>query len=322
MGKRWVAAALVCLAGLVAACGSDEPPPLTPDVVLLEVESGAAQVDRGDESGPADITGTVELEEGDQIAIGEGSRAFFVNGGGHVLLLTEGTDMGFSRFFKIAGAVMREIVVDQRRGAILYSIPKLTNGVFFQVRVGLTTMMVQGSATELIVVVEGDDNRVKIISGEVDVLLRRLDGTVDELHAEAGDVVLSMGEEGLEMTAGGPVLPAEDELLEDLRARAAAVEVAEAGRTTPTVLPLNLAPATPTIPRPDRPGTPVVPGEPLVAATPEIAGGGVSGPESPDRPDDVEAGEPSVGDGPAEPQSGAPRAPGVELPRAVATPAR
>lgn len=280
MPRRWRTAALAALLALgLAACGSDELPPLTPDVVLLEIEGGSALVDEGEEQeGPVEMTGTVELEEGYQVVIGAGARAYFVNGGGHALLLTEGTDLGFERFFKIAGAVMREIVVDQRSGAILYSIPELPNGVFFQVRAGRTTIMVQRTATELAVVVDGaGDRRVKVFSGEVDVLLRRPDLTVGELHAVAGDVVLSRGDVTLELGDAGEVLPDEAQLLEDLRARARLIARPEASAATPTIG-LDLPHATPTPQSPDRPGTPVAPG-----------GAAMTAPERPEAPSDDEA---------------------------------
>jgi len=258
MPRRWRTAALVALLVLgLAACGSDELPLLTADVVLLEIEGGLALVDEGEEQEVlVEVTGTVELEEGYQVAIDAGVRAFFVNGAGHTLLLTGGTDLGFERFFKVAGAVMREIVVDQRSGAILYSIPELPNGVFFQVRAGQTTIMVQRTATELAVVVDGPgDQRVKVFSGEVDVLLRRPDLTVAELHAVAGNVVLSRGDATLELGDPGEVLPDEAALLEDLRARAAAIAWPEANAATPTIG-LDLPHATSTPQSPDRPRDP------------------------------------------------------------------
>jgi hypothetical protein len=305
---------LVLLAGLVAACGSDELPPLTPDTVLLEIEDGSALVDEGEDDGAIEVTGTVELEEGYKVAIGAGSRAFFVNGAGYVLLLTEGTDLGFERFFKIAGAVMREIVVDQRSGAILYSIPALPNGVFFQVRAGRTTIMVQNTATELAVVIDGPgDQRVKVFSGEVDVLLRRPDLTVDELHAVAGDVVLSRGDVALELAAGGELIPNEEQLLADLRARSATIAAPVDDSATPVAGGLDLPHATPTPSSPDRPAAPEAPGPegvatPVVATRPEApGGGGVAGPA-------VEGSAVEAGPGELESLE-------VEMPGAVPTPA-
>ncbi|MDP6508113.1 MAG: hypothetical protein QF573_03575 [Chloroflexota bacterium] len=289
-GRWWVVVLLGLALGL-AACGSDEPPPLTPDVVLLEIELGSAMLDRAEDEdeGAVEVTGIVELEEGDQLAIGAEARAYFVNGAGHALLLTGGTDLGFERFFKVAGAVMREIVVDQRSGAILYSIPELPNGVFFQVRAGRTTIMVQRTATELAAVVDGpSDQRVKVFSGEVDVLLRRPDLTVGELHAVAGDVVLSRGDVALELGDAGEVLPDEATLLADLRARAAGIEKLEASVVTPTIG-LDLPHATPTPQGPDRPAAPsgdetegpavdIGPGVPGV----EAPGGELAGVDAPD----------------------------------------
>ena len=278
--RRWLA--VLSLVLLIAACGTVETPELGPDVVLLQADGDQVFVGRGLDSGAEKVTGTLELIEGDRITTGTGSRAYFLNGGGHVLLLTAGTELDFSRFFKVAGAVMREIVVEQRGGTILYSIPERPDGVFFQVRAGKIAMLVPGPAAEFAVAIGPQDTFVKVFSGEVDVLLRRLDGNVDELRAGAGEVVRSPLGETLEFTSGGQVHPDEDELLSDLRARVAAVlEVAGLNQATPNLLPLELRISSPTPTSPDRPRTPVGsggPGGPDAVSTPEGVDAGVATP--------------------------------------------
>ena len=289
--RWWVAALVLGLAAFVAACGTTETPVLGPDVVLLQAEGDEVFVDRGLDAGAESVDGTLELVEGDRITTGAGSRAYLINGGGHVLLLTGGTELEFSRFFKIAGAVMREIVVEQRRGTILFSIPELPNGVFFQVRAGKVAMLVQGPAAEFAVSIGADDTAVKIFSGEVDVLLRHLDGKVDELRAGAGEIVRSPFGETLELTSDGQVHPDEDELLAQLRGKAAAVgEVAGLNRPTPNLLPLDLRISTPTPTSPNRPRTPAGPGDPGGPGSPDAASTpvgvdvGVAAPPKPETP--------------------------------------
>ena len=330
--RLWIVG--LALALVVAACGAVESPDLGPDVVLLQVEGDEVFVDRGLDVGAEKVTGTLELEEGDRISTGAGSRAYFLNGGGHVLLLTAGTELDFGRFFKIAGAVMREIMVEQRRGTVLFSIPELPDGVFFQVRAGKVAMLVQGPAAEFAVSMGAGDIAVKVFTGEVDVLLRHLDGNVDELRAAAGDVVRSPAGETLELTSGGQVHPDEDELLSDLRARVAAVrEVAGLNRATPNLLPLDLRISTPTPTSPDRPRTPVGPGEPGgpdAASTPVGVDIGVTPPSRPEALPASPVAEPQIEDqtdgeqpeGPV-PDGSAPSTPAppeIDSPGPVATP--
>lgn len=323
--RRWLAGLSLVL--LIAACGTVETPDLSPDVMLLQAEGDEVFVDRGLESGAEKVTGTLELIEGDRITTGTGSRAYFLNGAGHVLLLTGGTELDFSRFFQVAGAVMREIVVEQRSGTVLFSIPELPDGVFFQVRAGKIAMLVQGPAVEFAVAIGPRDTFVKVFTGEVDVLLRRLDGNVDELRAGAGEVVRSPLGETLELTSGGQVHPDEDELLSDLRARVAAVlEVAGLSQATPDIPPLNLRVSTPTPTSPDRPRTPVGPGGPGgpdAVSTPTGVDVGVSAPAKPDAPSADAIAEPRIEDQADEPAPDQPDEPvsrEIDSPGEVATP--
>lgn len=322
--RWWGLGLAVMLAVVATGCGSDEIPVLAPDVVLLQAEGGEVTVDRGEEEGAEIVTDITELTEGDEIVTGAGARAYLLNGGGHVLLLTEGTELGFSRFFKIAGAVMREIVVEQRSGTIFFSIPALPNGVFFQVRAGEVAMLVQGPASEFAVTIGANDTGVKVFSGEVDVLQRELDGNVNELQAGAGDIVRLPIGKTLELTSGGQLLPDEDELLSDLREQAAAVrEVAELNHPTPTAGPLQLRVSTPTPSRPDRPPTPAGPGEPGgpdAVTTPVGTEIGIAAPAKPGAPSADAIGEPEVGEPPDGGEPEAPSAPGIEAPEPVATP--
>ncbi len=317
--RPWLAG--LSLALLIAACGTVETPDLSPEVVLLQPDGDEVFVDRGLDSGAEKVTGTIELIEGDRITTGTGSRAYFLNGGGHVLLLTAGTELDFSRFFKVAGAVMREIVVQQRSGTILYSIPELPNGVFFQVRAGKIAMLVQGPAAEFAVSIGPRDTFVKVFSGGVDVLLRQLDGNVDELRAGAGEIVRSPLEETLELTSGGQIHPDEDELLSDLRARVAAVlEVAGLNHATSDIPPLNLRVSTPTPTSPDRPRTPVGPGGPDAVSTPERVDVGVAAPSKPDAPSADAIVDPRIEDQADKPAPAPPAPPEIETPGPVATP--
>ncbi len=315
--RPWLAG--LALALHLAACGTVETPDLSPDMVLLQAEGDQVFVDRGRDSGAEKVNGTIEVVEGDQIAAGTDSRAYFLNGGGHVLLLTGGTELDFSRFFKVAGAVMREIVVEQRSGTILFSIPELPNGVFFQVRAGKVAMLMHGPAAEFAVSIGPQDTSVKVFSGEVDVLLRQLDGDVDELTARIGEIVRAPLGEMLELTSEGQIHPDEDELLSDLRARVAAVlEVAGLSQATPDILPLNLRVSTPTPTSPDRPRTPVGPGGPGgpdAVSTPAGVDVGVSAPAKPDAPSADAIAEPRIEDQPDESAS-----PDIDLPGEVATP--
>ena len=198
-------------------------------------------------------------------------------------------------------------------------------------------MLVQGPAAEFAVSIGADDTAVKIFSGEVDVLLRHLDGKVDELRAGAGEIVRSPFGETLELTSDGQVHPDEDELLAQLRGKAAAVgEVAGLNRPTPNLLPLDLRISTPTPTSPNRPRTPAGPGDPGGPGSPDAASTpvgvdvGVAAPPKPETPSAGAVVEPQIGDQPDGPASGepapgelgpdAPALPEIKTPGPVATP--
>ena len=219
----WFVMALL-LAFCLVGCGSSEVPPLGPDVVLLQVEGGTTTVRNETKSKVAMVTDTTEVIEGDTINVGVGSRAYLVNGGGHVLLLTAGAELKFIRFFKVAGTVMREIVVGQDSGTILFSIPELPDGMFFQMRAGEVAVLAQGPAVEFGVSIDPNGIRVKVFSGNLDILQRKPDRNVVEVQAKAGDIAQLSPGTSLSIVPGQRLIPDEEELLTDLRNHSRLIE--------------------------------------------------------------------------------------------------